>query len=215
MPTPEDSPQALGALRLGWYVAEVRGRNRPGGRQPIADPMPNRLDHVLPMRIERTGPELRIEAQAVLGKLAGVLGVDAVTVNGQEQDRTTVVDQRARALAQVTPGSQAAAEAWDALAASLCDRDAHAQGHPGRRVRHAVRGLPARSRAGRGLLGAQSRCSVRSADPGLLGVPARRAPLRGADPADRPAHHRIAPQIMTADAHHCPWQPLIERRDRP
>jgi len=127
MPTPGDAPQVLGALRLGWYVAEVRGRNRPGGPQPAADPLPNRRGHVLPMRIERTGPEQRIEAQAVLGKLAGDLGVDAVTVNGQQQSLTRLIDQQARVLAQVTPGTQPAAEAWDALAASLYELDAHAQ----------------------------------------------------------------------------------------
>jgi hypothetical protein len=125
MPTPEDSPQVLSALRLGWYVAEVRGRNRPGGPQPAADSLPNRRGHVLPLRIERTGPELRIEAQAVLCKLAGDLGVDAVTVNSQQQSRATIIDQQARALAQATPDTQA--EAWDALAASLYEFDAHAQ----------------------------------------------------------------------------------------
>jgi hypothetical protein len=127
MPAPADSPQVLGALRFGWYVAEVRGRNRPGGPRPAADPLPNRLGHVLPMRIERTGPELRIEAQAILGKLAGDLGVDVVTVNGQQQSRTTVIDQQARTLARASPDTQAAADAWDALAASLYELDAHAQ----------------------------------------------------------------------------------------
>src|SRR5215469_1439429 len=127
MPTPGDSLQVLGALRLGWYVAEVRGRNRPGGPPPAADPLPNRRDHVLPMRIERTGPEQRIEAQAALCKLAGDLGVDAVTVNGQQQCLTTVIDQQARALVQAPPGTQPAAEAWDALATSLYELDAHVQ----------------------------------------------------------------------------------------
>jgi hypothetical protein len=79
------------------------------------------------MRVERTGPELRIEAQAILCKLADDLGVDAVTVDGEKQSRTTVIDQQARALAQATPGGQAAAEAWDALAATLFNLDAHAQ----------------------------------------------------------------------------------------
>jgi hypothetical protein len=77
------------------------------------------------MRIERTGPEQRIEAQAVLGKLAGDLGVDEVTMNGQQQSRTAVIDQQARALAQAPPDTQAAA--WDALADSLYELDAHAQ----------------------------------------------------------------------------------------
>jgi hypothetical protein len=69
------------------------------------------LGHVLLMRIERTGPEQRIEAQAILCKLAGDLGVDAVTVNGEQQSRTAVIDQQASALAQATPGP---AEARDA-----------------------------------------------------------------------------------------------------
>jgi hypothetical protein len=79
------------------------------------------------MRIERTGPELRIEAQAILCKLAGDLGVDTVTVKGQPQSRTTVIDQQAHTLAQAASGTQAAAEAWDTLAAGLYDLDAHAQ----------------------------------------------------------------------------------------
>ena len=88
MPTPWDSPQVLSALRSGWYVAEVRGRNRPGGLRSEADPLSNRRDHVQPMRIERTDPEQRIEAQAVLCKLAGDLGVDALRTQ-------VVIDARA------------------------------------------------------------------------------------------------------------------------
>jgi hypothetical protein len=77
------------------------------------------------LRIERTDHELRIEAQAVLCKLAGDLDVDKVTVNGKEQSQAIVIDQQARALAQAAP--EAKAEAWGALASSLYDFDAHAQ----------------------------------------------------------------------------------------
>ena len=91
MSAPEDSAEVHGALRLGWCVAEVRGRNRPGGPQPQGDELPNRQDNVLPLRIERTATELRIEAQAILHKLAGDLGVDTVTVNNQQQSRTGTV----------------------------------------------------------------------------------------------------------------------------
>ena len=126
MPTPGDSPKVLTALRLGWYVAEVRGRNRPGGPRPAPNSLPNRQDHVLPLRIERTAPESRIEAQAVLCTLSHDLGVDTVTVDGQQQDQATVIDQQARALAQAAPQTEAA-EAWDALASSIYDLDAHAQ----------------------------------------------------------------------------------------
>jgi len=41
----EDSAEVLSALRLGWYVAELRGRNRPGGPVPPAETLPNRQGH--------------------------------------------------------------------------------------------------------------------------------------------------------------------------
>jgi hypothetical protein len=127
MSAPGDSAKVLTALRLGWYVAEVRGRNRPGGPRPAPNSLPDRQDHVLPLRIERTAPESRIEAQAVLCKLSHDLGVDTVTVNSQQQNQAAVIDRQARALAQAAPQTQAATEAWDTLAASIYDLDAHAQ----------------------------------------------------------------------------------------
>jgi hypothetical protein len=30
----DDAHELLSALRLGWSVAEMRGRNRPGGHRP-------------------------------------------------------------------------------------------------------------------------------------------------------------------------------------
>jgi hypothetical protein len=33
MPTPDDALEVICALRLGWYIAEVRGRNWPAGPQ--------------------------------------------------------------------------------------------------------------------------------------------------------------------------------------
>lgn len=125
MSAPADSAKVLNALRLGWYVAEVRGRNRLDGPRPTPHSLPNRQDHVLPLRIERTDAEARIEAQAVLCTLSHDLGVDIVTVSGQQQNQATVIDQQARALAQAVPQTEAAA--WDALAASIYDFDAHAQ----------------------------------------------------------------------------------------
>jgi hypothetical protein len=127
MSAPEDSPQVVSALRLGWYVAEVRGRNRPAGPHPPGDQLPSRLNHVLPLRIERTATELRIEAQVVLEKLAADLGVDEITVNNQQQSRAALIDQQAHALAAAPPESPAADAAWDALAASIYSLDAHVQ----------------------------------------------------------------------------------------
>jgi hypothetical protein len=127
MPAPGDSAKVLSALRLGWYVAEVRGRNRPDGPRPAADQLPSRAGHVLPLHFERTDDELRIEAQAVLRKLSDDLGVGTVSGNGQQQSQATVIDQQAQALARTAPGSAAAAGAWDTLAASIYGFDAHAQ----------------------------------------------------------------------------------------
>ena len=49
------------ALHLGWCVAETRGRNRPDGPPGGTDLMPSNTDYALPLRIERTRTELRIE----------------------------------------------------------------------------------------------------------------------------------------------------------
>jgi hypothetical protein len=122
---PEDSAEVLSAMRLGWYVAEVRGRNRPGGPKPPAETLPDRQGHVLPLRIERTPDELRIEAQVVLRQLAHDLLVDTVTVGGQPCSRTDTIDQQAKGLAGAAPAT--AAGAWKALALSIYQLDAHAQ----------------------------------------------------------------------------------------
>jgi hypothetical protein len=74
---PKDAGEVLSALRLGWAVAEMRGRNRPGGPTGDIAPMPDRVDHPLPLRIERGPTELRLETQAVVAALALELHVDA------------------------------------------------------------------------------------------------------------------------------------------
>jgi hypothetical protein len=127
MPTPDDALAVVNALRLGWYMAEVRGRNRPAGPQPPGGELPSRGEHMLPLRIERTTAELRIEAQTILHKLCGDLDVDTVGVNDQKQSRTAVIEQRAHALAAAAPQTTTAIKAWNALAASIYELDAHAQ----------------------------------------------------------------------------------------
>jgi hypothetical protein len=76
MPRPDDAHDVLCALRLGWALAELRGRTRPGGPSGDVARMPDRIDHPLPLRIERGGTELRLEAQAVIASLARGLHVD-------------------------------------------------------------------------------------------------------------------------------------------
>ncbi|MGH3154489.1 MAG: hypothetical protein ACRDOB_27710, partial [Streptosporangiaceae bacterium] len=72
----KDAKDVLAALRLGWSVAEMRGRNRPGGPLGEVIGMPDHVDHALPLRIERGQTELRIEIQSVVAELASDLGVD-------------------------------------------------------------------------------------------------------------------------------------------
>jgi hypothetical protein len=72
----DDACDVLAALRLGWSVAEMRGRNRPDGPPGEVVGMPDHVDHPLPLRIERGKTELRIEIQSVVAELARQLCVD-------------------------------------------------------------------------------------------------------------------------------------------
>lgn len=64
------------ALHLGWCLAEARGRNRPDAPPGGTDRMPGNDDYALPLRMERTRTDLRIEAQAVVADVARELHVD-------------------------------------------------------------------------------------------------------------------------------------------
>ena len=47
MPTPDDALDVIRALRLGWYIAEVRGRNWPAGPQPPGTRFPAAITLIL------------------------------------------------------------------------------------------------------------------------------------------------------------------------
>lgn len=51
MTLPADADQVAKALRLGWYVAEVRGRNRPDPPKLEATTRPSRMGDALPLRV--------------------------------------------------------------------------------------------------------------------------------------------------------------------
>jgi hypothetical protein len=70
MATPADQDDVITAVRLGWFLAEVRGRNRPDAPEPEIADLSSRADHFLPLRGERKPEELRIEARVVLSALA-------------------------------------------------------------------------------------------------------------------------------------------------
>ncbi len=75
-----DQPSTVGTvidtLRLGWAVAEVRGRHWPQGPRPQATPLPLRPDLVLPLRSQRVVSASREEAVASLVSFVHLLGLD-------------------------------------------------------------------------------------------------------------------------------------------
>ena len=98
MTAPDDAQQVMSALRLGLYLAEVRGRNRPGGPPGSSARMPDHNDHALPLRNERSATELRIEAQFAIAVLAKALQVDDA---GYGVSFGAAVDDQAKLLAHV------------------------------------------------------------------------------------------------------------------
>ncbi|MGH3226553.1 MAG: hypothetical protein ACRDPY_49060, partial [Streptosporangiaceae bacterium] len=95
---PDDARRVMSALRLGLNLAEVRGRNRPGGPPGSSAHMPEPNDHALPLRIERSPTELRIEAQSVTTALAKELRVDH-TADGSSFG--AAIDAQAKLLAHI------------------------------------------------------------------------------------------------------------------
>src|SRR5579872_1248891 len=97
---PDDTDPVLKAIRLGWYVAEVRGRNR---LVPLTwdDSTPfERGASDLPLRIERKPREQRIEAQEVVALLASDLGVDNKA--GVSDSFSKQIDDKAKRLYDAT-----------------------------------------------------------------------------------------------------------------
>ncbi len=105
MAVPDDYDTVMETMRLGWYIAEVRGRNEGRSQLPGGEKRPKRTHHALPLRMERSPNELRIEAQAVLSAVAGKLKVDADDTHSSHF--SVEVNSEAKSLAEAaeTPGA--------------------------------------------------------------------------------------------------------------
>jgi hypothetical protein len=79
MTPPSDTEQVIQAFRLGWTLAELRGRYRPGVAVVREPPGGVRSDHALPLADERSIDEQLIELHGSLSELADKLGVDPTT----------------------------------------------------------------------------------------------------------------------------------------
>jgi len=106
MTVPDDAEKVLTAIKLGWLMAEVHGRNRPDAPPGADAKLPGPPGHALPLRIELTPTESRIEAQLVLGSRARDLGVDAGGAN--QGSYSEAIDAQAEALAEARAGGAAA-----------------------------------------------------------------------------------------------------------
>jgi hypothetical protein len=126
MAVPKDAATVVAMLRLGWSVAEVRGRNRPDPPAGAAVEPP-RTGHALPLQIERTPAELRIEAQALLIVLSAEYKLDGDGKTHASYARTVDSDAHLLATARANGDATAAAQRWDALAELIYKFDAHIQ----------------------------------------------------------------------------------------
>ena len=125
MAVPPDAAAVVSALRLGWCMAEVRGRNRPDP-PPGAGVEPPRPGHALPLEIERTPDELRIEAEMLLMSLAAKVGVDGDDKKEPSYARQLNSDAEALYWARKSHAGTAGKQ-WDDLAELTYKFDAHIQ----------------------------------------------------------------------------------------
>jgi hypothetical protein len=96
---PVDADAVSNALRLGWQIAELRGRfwQRINAREPVRHQiMALSKEYALPLEDERTPLERLYETQAIVVAVSGQLGLDfpAANLSGQGRDP----DQRASTL---------------------------------------------------------------------------------------------------------------------
>ena len=113
------------SIRFGWYLAEVRGRNRPNGPCPASAATPNQATSQLPLRIERSSTELRIEAQTVMCALAKKLALAATGDSASTESTCTAIDGSCKALWQARHDGDAelAAQDWETLEKQLFQFD--------------------------------------------------------------------------------------------
>jgi hypothetical protein len=130
MAAPGDADTLLKAVRLGWTVAEVRGRYLPDGQPGASLPLPKRTGDPLPLQMERDADEVRQTALTVLGALAGDLAVDNDTntpgIPGSPSFSAEVT-AAAHDLAGTAQGSPEQDATWKKLANVIYTFDSHIQ----------------------------------------------------------------------------------------
>ena len=128
MTVPDDSEKVLTAIRLGWVMAEVRGRNRPDAPAGAKAALPGPPSKALPLHVEQSPTELRIEAQSLLGVMARDLRLD----RGKDHtDFPKAVDDQAKRLYEARQAAAGTGIAKAPGAAGVADSGAAAPGDAG------------------------------------------------------------------------------------
>ncbi len=124
------------ALRLGWAVAEVRGRNWSHGPRPAASPLPSEPGDVLPLRSQRTGSASRRESVSALVSLTRRLEMEgAAEFEAELAEVLPPFTPEGDALLVDDGGEEVGAE-WDRIAASFIDWDGRIQDELTQRGEH-------------------------------------------------------------------------------
>jgi hypothetical protein len=113
------APDVRTAIRLGWAVAELRGRCWPDGPRPTTATLPARPAHTLPLRSQRADDAARVSAVSTLLSLAGELQIptdDALEELAADRSwddvSTYIFELDARIQDSLTTRSEAAANAY-------------------------------------------------------------------------------------------------------
>jgi hypothetical protein len=113
------TPDVRTAIRLGWAVAELRGRCWPDGPRPTTASLPVHPEHTLPLRSQLRDDAARLSAVRTLVSLAGELQIpvddaDESLADGRPwpEMSTYVFDLDARIQDSLTTRSETAANAY-------------------------------------------------------------------------------------------------------
>lgn len=133
--TDDEHTEILKAIRLGWTLAEVRGRIRPDAPVPPPVNATSPAANALRLRVERTSAELCTELQGVIGALARDLGVDEPVAQSCSTSRSADLHAATESLREARCAAAKAgkdefgetAQLWVALAEQISEFDAHIQ----------------------------------------------------------------------------------------
>jgi hypothetical protein len=141
MAAPPDQEAVTGAVRIGWAMSELRGRNRLSGTPTESRVAAQWPSHALPLNEERSNAELEIETERLLTDLAPKLAVDPISPIQPDPPVTppatcsafvTAVTKQLFELSTRTPSSGNdldRSKKWDQLAEVLYRWDADIQDH--------------------------------------------------------------------------------------